>query len=72
MSTERDRLFCLTCEAKQKWYRCIYETKTWPTGDTEYLLCTPPGRRLGTAKGGERARPGGGHSILLTIHDLHI
>ena len=36
------------------------------------LLWTPPGRRPGTAVGGERARPGGGHSIFLLIHDLHI
>ena len=28
------------------------------------LLCTPPGRRPGTAEGGERPRPGGGHSIF--------
>ena len=36
------------------------------------LLCTPPGRRPGNAEGGERARPGGAHSIFLPIHDLHI
>ena len=36
------------------------------------LLCTPPGRRPGTAVGGERPRPGGGHSILGLPQDLHI
>ena len=28
------------------------------------FLCTPPGRRLGTAVGGEWARPGGGIVFL--------
>ena len=32
-----------------------------------YLLCTPAGRRLGTAVGGERARQGGGHSIFKAL-----
>ena len=36
------------------------------------LLCTLPGRRPGTAIGGERARPGGGHSILGLPQDFHI
>ena len=30
----------------------------WRTHTAHYLLCTKPGRRPGTAKGGERARPG--------------
>ena len=38
----------------------------------ELLLCTPPGRRPGTAVGGERARLGGGHSILGLPQDLHV
>ena len=37
-----------------------------------FLLCISPGRRPGTAVGGERARPGGGHSILGLPQDLHI
>ena len=36
------------------------------------IMHPPPGRRLFTAGGSERARPGGGHSILLLIHDLPI
>ena len=39
---------------------------------TRGLLCTPPGPRPGTAVGGERPRPGGGHSILGLPQDLHI
>ena len=36
------------------------------------LIMHPAGRRPGTAVGGERARPGRGHSILLLPHDLPI
>ena len=36
------------------------------------LLCAPPGRRLRTAVGAERERPGGGHSIFVLPHDLPI
>ena len=38
----------------------------------QQLLCTPPGQRPFTAVGGERARPGGGHSILGLPQDFHI
>ena len=38
----------------------------WFVFSSFLLLCTPPGWRPGTAEGGERARPGGGHSHFFT------